>query len=116
MASVPVDDIVPAVIKNLPLKEDEDEYEMVKFLNHCLSDNASFCFFLQVFKCFTTLYSAGHHSVKSSIPKIIECAAAFYASKATDKEKVKQNLIIQRKTSKHLASLSIPRCLQLSRI
>jgi len=69
LASVPVDDIVPAVLKNLPLKEDEDEYEMV-------------------FKCFTTLYSAGHHSVKSSIPKIIECAAAFYASKATDKEKV----------------------------
>lgn len=69
MAGVPVDDIVPAVVKNLPLKEDEDEYEMV-------------------FKCFATLYAAGHPSVKQSIPKIIECSAAFYSSKGTDKEKV----------------------------
>merc|ERR1719469_1729604 len=66
MASVPVDDIIQAVIKSLPLKEDDDEYEMV-------------------FKCFTTLYTAGHSSIKMCLPKIIECAAALFMSTKTDK-------------------------------
>merc|ERR1740129_2221214 len=66
MASVPVDDIIPAVIKNLPPKEDDDEYEMV-------------------FKCFTVLYAAGHSSIKMCLPKIIECTAALFNSLKTDK-------------------------------
>ena len=39
-ASVPVSEIVPVMMTNLPLKEDKDEYEMV-------------------FKALTVLYSAG---------------------------------------------------------
>jgi len=66
MASVPVDDIIQAVTKSLPLKEDDDEYEMV-------------------FKCFTTLYAAGHSSIKMCVPKIVECAAALFNSTKTDK-------------------------------
>ena len=39
-ASVPINEIVPVFMANLPLKEDMEEYEMV-------------------FKAFTVLYSAG---------------------------------------------------------
>ena len=40
-ASVPVNEIVPVLFGNLPLREDKDEYEMV-------------------FKAFTKLYAAGN--------------------------------------------------------
>lgn len=68
IANVPVPDIVTAVLANLPLKEDMDEYELV-------------------FKFFLTLYNAGHNLTVQCIPKMVECTVAFLASHETDKEK-----------------------------
>ena len=69
VAKVPVEEIVTAVQANLPLKEDMDEYDMV-------------------FKLFSTLFTAQHPTFTTCLPKIVECAAVFFASPATDKEKV----------------------------
>merc|ERR1719431_2522315 len=65
---IPVADVVTAVLANLPLKEDMDEYDMV-------------------FKFFTSLFTAQHSTFTSCLPKIVECSAAFFSSPATDKEK-----------------------------
>ena len=69
ITKIPVVELVGAVLANLPLKEDMDEYDMV-------------------FKFFSTLFTAQHNSFTSCIPKIVECAGAFLSSPATDKEKV----------------------------
>jgi len=71
---IPVADVVTAVLANLPLKEDMDEYDMV-------------------FKLFTTLLAAQHPCFPSCLPKIVECAGAFLSSPATDKEKTSPLLI-----------------------
>jgi len=68
ITKVPVQDIVTAVLANLPLKEDMDEYEIV-------------------FKFFLTLYSAGHSLTVQCLPKMVECTLAFITSHETDKEK-----------------------------
>lgn len=68
ITKVPVEEMVTAVLANLPLKEDMDEYDMV-------------------FKFFSTLYTAQHTTFNNCIPKIVECSAAFFSSPATDKEK-----------------------------
>jgi len=65
---IPVAEVVSAVLANLPLKEDMDEYDVV-------------------FKFFSTLLAAQHPCFPSCLPKIVECAAAFLSSPATDKEK-----------------------------
>jgi len=68
-SSIPVNEIVPVLMNNIPLKEDMDEYEMV-------------------FKALATLYSAGHESMKSNIPKILECAVASQTAKEIDRETI----------------------------
>jgi len=68
-ADVPVNEIVPVFLNNLPLREDKDEYEMV-------------------FKAFTLLYTAGHESIKGNIGKIIECAAACHSAKELDRDTI----------------------------
>merc|ERR1719452_38116 len=68
ITKVPVGEMVEAILANLPLKEDMDEYDMV-------------------FKFFTTLFTAQHPTFIKCPPKIVECSAAFFSSPATDKEK-----------------------------
>ena len=63
MTNTPVDDIVTAVLANLPLKDDKDEYDII-------------------FKLFTTLFSSQHQSFIRCLPKIIECAAVFHKDAA----------------------------------
>merc|ERR1711892_1256584 len=74
ITKIPVVELVGAVLANLPLKEDMDEYDMV-------------------FKFFSTLFTAQHNSFTSCIPKIVECAGAFLSSPATDKEKTSPAVI-----------------------
>jgi len=74
VAKVPVEEIVTAVLANLPLKEDMDEYDMV-------------------FKLFSTLFTAQHPTFTTCLPKIVECAAVFFTSPATDKEKTSPQVI-----------------------
>ena len=66
VSSSPVDEIVNAVLANLPLKDDTDEYDTI-------------------FKLFTTLLTAQHPSYPKCLPKIVECAAHFYSDFSTDK-------------------------------
>ena len=66
VSSAPVDEIVNAVLANLPLKDDTDEYDTI-------------------FKLFTTLLTAQHPSYPKCLPKIVECAAHFYSDVSTDK-------------------------------
>jgi len=68
LAKVPVDDIVPAVLANLPLKEDLDEYEIV-------------------FKFFLTLFSAGHALTLQCLPKMLVCSSHFTTAHGVDKVK-----------------------------
>merc|ERR1712096_602904 len=68
ISKVPVEEMVTAVLANLPLKEDMDEHGIV-------------------FKFFSTLLLAQHPTFPSCLSKIVECAAAFFTSPATDKEK-----------------------------
>jgi len=68
-SGVPVNEILPVMINNLPLKEDMDEYE-------------------SVFKALTILYSAGHECIKSNIGKILECAVQAQVAREIDKEKI----------------------------
>jgi len=68
LAKVPVDDIVPAVLANLPLKEDLDEYEIV-------------------FKFFLTLFSAGHALTIQCLPKMLVCSSHFTTAYGVDKGK-----------------------------
>jgi len=63
-----VDDIVVAILDNLPLKEDKDEYDII-------------------FKFFTTLLASQHPSFHRCLPKIVECSAVFYSDLTIDKEK-----------------------------
>ena len=64
--TAPVDEIVNAVLANLPLKDDTDEYDMI-------------------FKLFSTLLAAQHPSYPKCLPKIVECAAIFFSDPAIDK-------------------------------
>ena len=66
ITNTPVDDIVTAVLGNLPLKDDKDEYDII-------------------FKLFTTLFSSQHQSFSRCLPKIIECSAIFFTDHETDK-------------------------------
>merc|ERR1712027_264021 len=59
ITNTPVDDIITAVLANLPLKDDKDEYDII-------------------FKLFTTLFSSQHQSFSRCLPKIIECSAIFF--------------------------------------
>jgi len=68
ISNSPVDDIVTAVLANLPLKDDKDEYDII-------------------FKLFTTLYTSQHPAFARCLPKIVECSAAFFTDPATDKAK-----------------------------
>eukprot|EP00092_Neocalanus_flemingeri_P005200 GFUD01005593.1.p1 GENE.GFUD01005593.1~~GFUD01005593.1.p1 ORF type:complete len:950 (+),score=322.92 GFUD01005593.1:135-2852(+) len=74
IGKIPVEEMVTAVLANLPLKEDMDEYDMV-------------------FKFFSTLFTAQHATFATCLPKIVECSAAFLASPATDKEKTSPQVI-----------------------
>ena len=66
ITTAPVDEIVNAVLANLPLKDDTDEYDII-------------------FKLFSTLLTAQHPSYTKCLPKIVECAAIFYSDPAIDK-------------------------------
>lgn len=68
LVKVPVDDIVPAVLANLPLKEDLDEYEIV-------------------FKFFLTLFSAGHALTIQCLPKMLVCSSHFTTAHRVNKVK-----------------------------
>merc|ERR550519_326920 len=68
LTKVPVEEIVPAVLGNLPLKEDLEEYELV-------------------FKFFLTLFNAGHSLTVECLPKMVQCAAIFTAAVGVDKTK-----------------------------
>ena len=61
-----VDDIVVAILNNVPLKEDKDEYDII-------------------FKFFTTLLASQHPSFHRCLPKIVECSAVFYTDLTIDK-------------------------------
>ena len=64
-----VDDIVVAILDNLPLKEDKDEYDII-------------------FKFFTTLLASQHPSFHRCLPKIVECSAVFYSDLTIDKVRI----------------------------
>ena len=64
-----VDDTVVAILDNLPLKEDKDEYDII-------------------FKFFTTLLASQHPSFHRCLPKIVECSAVFYSDLTIDKVRV----------------------------
>lgn len=68
ISNSPVEDIVTAVLSNLPLKDDKDEYDII-------------------FKLFTSLYSSQHPAFVKCLPKIVECSAVFFIDPATNKEK-----------------------------
>jgi len=68
LTKVPVEEIVPVMLAHLPLREDLEEYELV-------------------FRCFQTLFSAGHALTLSCLPKMLECAAAFSVAHGVDKTK-----------------------------
>ena len=68
ITTAPVDDIVNAVLANLPLKEDTDEYDII-------------------FRFFSTLLSAQHPSFSKCLAKIVECAAVFLSDPTIEKEK-----------------------------
>jgi len=68
-SSVPVNEIIPVMMNNLPLKEDMEEYE-------------------NVFKALAVLYTAGHESIKGNIPKILECAVKAQVARDIDREKI----------------------------
>ena len=74
ISNSPVDDIVTAVLANLPLKDDKDEYDII-------------------FKLFTTLYTSQHPAFARCLPKIVECSAAFFTDPATDKVTMKKSHI-----------------------
>ena len=61
-----VDDTVVAILDNLPLKEDKDEYDII-------------------FKFFTTLLASQHPSFHRCLPKIVECSAVFYSDLTIEK-------------------------------
>ena len=64
-----VDDIVVAILNNVPLKEDKDEYDII-------------------FKFFTTLLASQHPSFHRCLPKIVECYAVFYTDLTIDKVRI----------------------------
>ena len=64
-----VDDIVVAILNNVPLKEDKDEYDII-------------------FKFFTTLLASQHPSFHRCLPKIVECSAVFYTDLTIDKVRI----------------------------
>ena len=64
-----VDDTVVAILNNVPLKEDKDEYNII-------------------FKFFTTLLASQHPSFHRCLPKIVECSAVFYTDLTIDKVKI----------------------------
>merc|ERR1719383_703410 len=68
-SSIPVNEILPVLLNNLPLKEDMEEYEMV-------------------FKALSALYASGHESIKTNIPKILECAVAAQTAKGIDRDTI----------------------------
>jgi len=68
-ALVPVNDIVPVLMNNLPLKSDETEYDYV-------------------FKALGKLYAAGHVSIKTNLPKILESCVNCKKSKDIEKEEI----------------------------
>jgi len=68
-SNVPVNEIVPVMMNNLPLKDDVEEYE-------------------NVFKALAVLYTAGHESIKANIPKILECAIQAQTARDIDREKI----------------------------
>ena len=57
-----------AILNNVPLKEDKDEYDII-------------------FKFFTTLLASQHPSFHRCLPKIVECSAVFYTDLTIDKVK-----------------------------
>lgn len=61
-SAVPLAEVVPVVLANLPLKEDLDEYAVV-------------------FKCIRLLYSDGDVNVKAGLAKILEISATVYGQK-----------------------------------
>jgi len=71
-AQVPVNEILPVLLSNIPLKSDLSEYD-------------------KVFQCLAKLYSVGHESIKSNIGKILECSVA--CKKAKDKEIEKEQIM-----------------------
>jgi len=74
ISKIPVEELVTAILANLPLKEDMDEYDIV-------------------FKFFNSLFMAQHGTFASCLPKIVECSAAFFSSHATDKEKTSPQVV-----------------------
>jgi len=68
-SNVPVNDIVPVLMNNLPLKMDETEYE-------------------NVFKALCKLYAAGHEGIKLNLAKILECAVACQKGRNIDKTQI----------------------------
>jgi len=68
LVMVPVEDLLPALLNQLPLKEDLDEYELV-------------------FRAFQTLFTAGHSLTLSCLPKILSSAVGFTESHSVDKTK-----------------------------
>jgi len=87
LSGVPVGEIIPAVLAHLPLREDLEEYELV-------------------FKCFLTMYSAGHALTLDCLPKIVECAAVFTAAIAGDMDKTKTTPLVSQLMKSMASSFS----------
>lgn len=67
--TIPVAELIPVLMGNIPLREDFDEYECV-------------------FRALATLYTAGHESIKANIPKILECSVAAQTAREIDRDTI----------------------------
>ena len=72
---VPVNDVAPVIIKNLPLKEDQDEYETV-------------------FKCLLGLYSTGSPAIVQNLPQLLETTTMIDADEVADISRI-QPLVVE---------------------
>ena len=66
---VPLNDVLPVLFNNLPLREDYEEYDFV-------------------YRCLQSLYSDGNEIVKENLKKIVEISIHVYDKKEVNKELV----------------------------
>lgn len=70
---VPLDEVVPVIFSNLPLKEDDEEYVII-------------------YRCLNLLFTLGNPHIKPNLPKLIQMSADVVGTKSCD-ENVKPQMM-----------------------